>query len=148
MASIVNSLLGRLRLATARGRPGALRRRPGQHILRGASRRAYAFEVHDRDDAADLDGVRAVYVYARRLATDASGAGLELGYVGTTTIGMAAQDAEHARRGHFKGHAFDAVLVLRAEQELVRADIARDLIELHRPVLNDLLRGHEAGGTS
>jgi hypothetical protein len=40
------------------------------------------------------------------------------------------------------------VLMLRVEQEMIAAEIERDLIELHRPVLNELLcryRGTENG---
>jgi hypothetical protein len=119
-------------------------------ILHGASGRAYSFEVHDRAQAMLPDG-GAVYVYARRTkdaaaqasAAEASAPALDVGYIGQTP-NMAWQDGEHTRLGHFTGHAFDTVLVVPIEEPAIRADLARDLIARHRPVLNDLLRSDEA----
>ncbi len=152
MSSLVHGLFGR------RGRelPSLLSRlkgNAGQVILRGLSKRAYAFEVLEREAA--LPDMGGVYIYARRIAADAghaagqsaNSAGLDLGYI-ARTANMAWQDAEHERRGHFVGHAFDVVLLLPAEQEPIRIDIERDLIALHKPVLNELLRRHKPSEVS
>ena len=116
-------------------------------VLRGRSKRAYAFEIHTRDAIAALDDVPAVYVYARGVPAGSSvasagagnGAGFNVGYVGQTDD-MGARDAEHERLGHFAGHGLDIVLILRVEQEVIRRDIEQDLIDAFSPVLNDLLR--------
>jgi hypothetical protein len=71
----------------------------------------------------------------------------EPGYIGSTA-NLAGREAEHDRHGHFIGFAFDVVLVLRLDQEKIRIDIEGDLIELYRPVLNELLRGYQGNGSS
>jgi hypothetical protein len=154
MASLVQGLFGHRSWGAARGllKP---RRKAGRAILRGLSKRAYSFEVHDRDAVAALSETAAVYIYARAVAGTPGGAagkdsgagGLEFGYIGRTT-NMAWQDGEHARLSHFAGHAFDVVLVLPIEEEPIRADIERDLIALYRPALNDLLRSYQPGEVS
>jgi hypothetical protein len=127
------------------------RREPaGQVVLRAQSGCAYPFEVHPQEAVSELAEVAAVYCYARAVpatAADASGTGLEIGYVGKTGD-MGRQDAEHEARGDFAGYGFDIVLILRNEPAQARADIRRDLIDTFNPVLNDLLRSIECGEVS
>lgn len=97
-----------------------------------------------------LEGVGAVYVYARNLSADAAhergiDATVEhyvLGFI-SETAGLGEAAAAHDSAEHFRGHGFDAVLFVRVEQALIRDEITRDLIALHRPVLNDLLGGNQ-----
>ena len=70
----------------------------------------------------------------------------EPGFIGRTAD-LGRRDAEHDLHGHFVGFAFDVVLVMRVDQEPIRADIESDLIELHRPVLNELLRGYQGSSS-
>lgn len=122
----------------------------GQVVLRSRSGRAYAFEVHPQEAVCDLAEVSAVYCYARAVpatSADASGTGLEIGYVGKTGD-MGRQDAEHEARGDFAGYGFDIVLILRTDEAPMRAEIKGDLIETFSPVLNDLLRSIECGEVS
>ena len=151
MASIVSTLFGNRKPAV---RGFASKGSTAQAVLRGASKRAYSFDVHAREAAASLEDVPAVYIYARGLPADASdraardaGARFEVGYVGRTE-NMGRQDAEHERLQHFAGYGFDVVLILRIEQETIRRDIEQDLIDTHNPVLNDLLRGYKRGDVS
>lgn len=152
MASLVHGLFGRRGRELPSLQP-KLRSNAGRVILRGLSKRAYSFEVLDREVA--LPELGGVYIYARRIAADAgqaasrdgNGAGLALGYIGRTA-NIAWQDTEHERLAHFVGHAFDVVLLLPVESEPIRLDMERDLIALHRPVLNDLLCGHQPGDVS
>jgi hypothetical protein len=152
MGSIVSTLFGNRRPAvkgwdTGKGKADV--------VLRGRSRRAYAFEVYARDAVAALDDVPAVYIYARSVpagssvasAGDGNGAGLNVGYVGRTGD-LGQQAAEHERFGHFTGHGFDLVLILRIAEDVIRRDIERDLVEAFNPVLNDLLRGYKAAELS
>jgi hypothetical protein len=123
---------------------------PGQVVLRTRSGGAYAFEVHPQEAVSDLADVAAVYCYARAVPAteaDASGTGLEIGYIGKTGD-LGRQDAEHEARGDFAGYGFDIVLVLRNEPAPARAEIRRDLIDTFDPVLNDLLRSIECGEVS
>jgi hypothetical protein len=149
MAIVGGGLLGHLK----QGGFGLFGKRgkTGQIVLRARSRRAYSFEIYPREAVSDLCEVGAVYGYARAVpanaATDASGAGLAIGYVGRTDD-MGRRDAEHEARGDFIGHGFDIVLILRIAQAPIRTDIERDLIDTFNPVLNDLLRGIERGETS
>ena len=153
MASLVSTLFGNLKPASGRGILGG--KKAGQLLLRGRSKRAYSFEVHRREAVASLWEIPAVYIYARTAPPGSSHAadrdsissGLAIGYIGRTE-NMGWQDAEHERLGHFVGHGFDAVLILRVEQEMIRADIERDLIEHHNPVLNELLRSYQGAKTS
>jgi hypothetical protein len=155
MASLVGGLLGQLKPGSQRGLFGGGRPKPAQATLRGMSRRAYLFEVFRREAIPDLGEIGAVYVYARTAAPqpgsalprDANGAAYEPGYIGSTAD-LARREAEHDRHGHFIGFAFDVVLVLRLEQDMMRADIEADLIGLYRPVLNELLRGYQRDGSS
>ena len=107
--------------------------------------------MHPQEAVCDLAEVGAVYCYARAVpaatSADASGAGLEIGYVGKTGD-MGRQDAEHEARGDFAGYGFDIVLILRIDEAPMRADIKSDLIETFSPVLNDLLRSIECGEVS
>jgi hypothetical protein len=124
----------------------------GQVVLRASSGRAYAFEVYPQEAVSDLAEIGAVYCYARAVpaascAVDASGAGLEIGYVGKTGD-MGRQDCEHEARGDFAGYGFDIVLILRSEDTALRADVKHDLVETFSPVLNDLLRSIECGEVS
>jgi hypothetical protein len=152
MASLVGGLLGQLKPFNRRGLFASAKTKTGQAVLRGASKRAYAFEVYRREAAASLWEVGAVYCYARRIAADdpaaagrdSSGAGLRPGYIGRTG-NMGRQDAEHERLRHFVGHDFDTLLILRIEEEPIRRDIERDLIARFDPVLNELLRGYQLG---
>ena len=152
MSSLVHGLFGRRGRELPSLRP-RLKGNAGRVILRGLSKRAYSFEVLEREAA--LPDMGGVYIYARRIAAesgraagqDASGAGLDVGYIGRTA-NVAWQDAEHTRLAHFVGHAFDVVLLLAVEQEPIRLDIERDLIALHKPVLNQLLRRHQPGEVS
>ncbi len=121
----------------------------GQTMLRGASKRAYAFEVYGCAAAAGLREVGGVYCYARRIEADAAvpggrdnGTSFDIGYVGRTAD-MANQAAEHERLAHFVGHSLDTLLVLRIAEEAIRHDFEQDLIARHNPVLNDLLRGYK-----
>jgi hypothetical protein len=146
MGSIVSSLFGNRAPAIGRGVAG--KSKSDQVVLRGRSKRAYAFEVHAREAIGGLDVVPAVYIYARSVPAgsvastgDGNGGGFNVGYVGRTD-GMSRQDAEHARLKHFEGHGFDVVLIMRIEQDAIRRDIEADLIEAFSPVLNDLLRGY------
>jgi hypothetical protein len=126
------------------------REEASQVVLRSCSGRAYAFEVHPQEAVCDLAEVNAVYCYARAVpatAADASGTGLEIGYVGKTGD-MGRQDAEHEARGDFAGHGFDIALILRVDEARMRADIKSDLVETFSPVLNDLLRSIECGEVS
>jgi len=160
MASVVGGLLGQLKPFGRRGLFAASKARLGkaklgQTVLRGASKRAYSFEVYRREAAASLWEVGAVYGYARQVTAeepsatgrDAAGAGFAIGYVGRTG-NMASQDAEHERLGHFVGHAFDALLILRVEEEAIRRDLEQDLIALYDPALNELLRGYQGAEAS
>jgi len=153
MGSIVSTLFGNRKLAIERGVTG--KRKADQVVMRGRSKRAYSFEIHARDAVAALDDVPAVYIYARNVpagsslaaASDANGGGFNVGYVGRTD-NMGLQDAEHERLQHFAGHGLDVVLILRIEQEAIRRDIERDLIDAFSPVLNDLLRGYRRSDVS
>jgi hypothetical protein len=155
MASLVGGLLGQLKPGSARGLFGGGKQKPAQATLRGMSKRAYLFEVFRREAIPDLGEIGAVYVHARTAAPDATstlprdanGTAYEPGYIGSTAD-LARREAEHDRHGHFIGFAFDVVLVLRLEQEKMRADIEADLIGLYRPVLNELLRGYQRDGSS
>jgi hypothetical protein len=148
MASIVGTLFGNRKPEGARGAAG--NGRAGQAVLRGRSKRAYAFEVHAIDAVCGLEDVPAVYLYARRVPAGSSvastgggnGGGFNVGYVGRTE-NMSAQGAEHERLGHFAGHGFDSVLILRIAQDVIRRDIEQDLVDAFSPVLNDLLRGYK-----
>ncbi|KAB2919512.1 MAG: hypothetical protein F9K29_05495 [Hyphomicrobiaceae bacterium] len=156
MAILGSGLFGQLKPGKSGGRLlGGSKAKVGRAMLRGRSKRAYSFEVYPRDVVSALWEAGAVYCYARTVPAgspdstgkDANGAGYEIGYVGRTD-NMSRQDAEHQSLGHFDGHGFDAVLVLRIEQEPIRVDVERDLIELHNPVLNDLLRGYKPDSVS
>ena len=154
MASLVGGLFSQLKPGSGRGLFGAAKDKPPQATLRGSSRRAYIFEVFRREAIPELGEIGAVYVYARMaseaaagLPRDATGAAFEPGYIGSTSD-LARREAEHDRHGHFIGFAFDVVLVLRLQQETMRTDIAADLVECYRPVLNELLRGYQGNGSS
>jgi len=155
MASLVGGLLGQLKPGSGRALFGGAKPKPVQTTLRGSSKRAYLFEVLRREAIPDLGEIGAVYVYARTAAPDAAlslprdqaGATYEPGYIGATAD-LARREAEHDRHGHFIGFAFDVVLVLRLQQEKMRTEIEGDLIELYRPVLNELLRGYQGKGAS
>jgi hypothetical protein len=155
MASLVGGLLGQLKPGSARGLFGGGKNKPVQATLRGVSKRAYLFEVLRREAIPDLGETGAVYVYARTAAPDAAqslprdqvGTAYEPGYIGATAD-LARREAEHDRHGHFIGFAFDVVLVLRLQHEKMRTEIESDLVELYRPVLNELLRGYQGNGSS
>lgn len=144
MASIVSTLFGNRRPPVKGWEIG---KGKADVVLRGRSRRAYAFEIHARDAVAALDDVPAVYIYARGVPAGSSvasagagnGAGFNVGYVGQTD-NMGGEDAEHERLGHFAGHGLDIVLILRVAEGAIRRDIEQDLIDAFNPVLNDLLR--------
>jgi hypothetical protein len=155
MASLVGGLLGQLKPGSGRGLFGSAKHKPGQVTLRGISKKAYLFEVYRREAIPELGEIGAVYVYARTttpdaaasLPDDATNSRFEPGYIGRTAD-LACREADHDRHGHFIGFAFDVVLVLRLEQETMRCDIERDLIETYRPVLNELLRGYQGNAAS
>jgi hypothetical protein len=148
------TILGRGPLDRARAEGGfelfGRRDEAGHVVLRSQSGRAYSFEVHPQEAVCDMAEVSAVYCYARAVpatAVDASGTGLEVGYVGKTGD-MGRQDAEHEARGDFAGYGFDIVLILRIDEAPMRAEIKSDLIDTFSPVLNDLLRSVECGEVS
>jgi hypothetical protein len=155
MASLVGGLFGQLKPGSGRGLFGGSKPKPAQVTLRGMSKRAYLFEVYRREAIPDLGEIGAVYVHARSTAADAAstlprdatGVAFEPGYIGSTAE-LARREAEHDRHGHFIGFAFDVVLILRLEQDKIRTDIEGDLIELYRPVLNELLRGYQGSASS
>lgn len=146
----LGAIFGGLRPWQGRGVPAKAGAKDGRTIYRGASGRAYLFEVYPLDDAAALADVEGVYVYARALPSGAAPAqngnrrDFAFGYVGET-VDMGHQHAEHDRLRHFAGHGFDTLLVLRIEQPTIRTEVAHDLVEKHRPVLNDLLRSGQGG---
>jgi hypothetical protein len=151
----LGGLFGQLKPASQRRFGGRSRTKPGQATLRGASKRAYLFEVHRREAVPDLGDIGAVYAYARATAPDpaapssqsAGGHGYEPGYIGSTGT-LARCDAEHNRLGHFIGFAFDVVLVMTVDQDVIRRDIETDLISAYRPVLNELLCGYQGTRSS
>lgn len=155
MASVMGGLLGQLKpfggrslFVSSKTKLG--KAKLGQTLLRGASKRAYTFEVYRCEAAAWLWEVGGVYCYARGVTAeepsatgrDAAGAGFDIGYVGRTG-NVASQDAEHDRLGHLVGHAFDTLLILRIEEETIRRDFEQDLIARYDPPLNELLRGYQ-----
>jgi hypothetical protein len=143
--ALMSALLGQLRPSRGRTASG---RKAGRVNLNGESGRAYAFEVYDAAGA--IDDVAAVYIYARsRSAAEGptTGGGFDVGFVGRTeAMGQRAQ--EHERLGHFVGHGFDTLLILRIAHEPIRAAIADDMIAAYRPVLNELLRSYQGGVVS
>jgi hypothetical protein len=138
MASLMGGFLGQFKTKNARGLFWQPKGKIRQVILRGASKRAYTFEVFAPNAARSLWETGAVYGYARAVA-DKGGCGYAISYVGRTA-NMAQQDSEHARLQHFAGYDIDTLLVLRIEQEAIRADVEGDLRALYQPLLNDLLR--------
>jgi hypothetical protein len=143
--ALMSALLGQLRPSRGRAASG---RKAGRIILHGESGRAYAFEVYHAADT--IDDVAAVYVYARSrpsAAGQTTGGGFDVGFVGRTeAMGRRAQ--EHERLGHFVGHGFDTLLILRIAHEPIRVGIADDMIAAYRPVLNELLRSYHTGVVS
>lgn len=150
MASL-EGMLAVLKAGRRRGQNARPSLGEGRNILRGATGRAYHFEVLPvRDVQEELAGVAAVYVYARNLSAgmahaqgiDATVENYALGYVDQTEdLGAAA--AAHDVAATFRGHDLDVVLFVRIEHLMIREEIAGDLIALHRPVLNDLLGGNQ-----
>mgnify|MGYP000869569810 CR=1 FL=1 len=150
MASL-EGMLAVLKAGRRRAQTAAPALGEGRNILRGATGRAYHFEVLPVADVQDeLAGVGAVYVYARNLSAgtdhahgrDATVENYALGYVDQTEdLGAAA--AAHEAAASFRGHDLDVVLFVRIEQAIIREEIAGDLVALHRPVLNDLLGGNQ-----
>ncbi len=124
----------------------------GRVILHGASGRAYNFKAYAAADLLRQADVKAVYVYARSVPVDgsppsgrdATAQDYEVGYIGKTGD-MAADAALHAERQDFRGHAFNVALLVPVEQANIREEIWRDLVDLHRPVLNELLHGGNGG---
>ena len=149
MASL-ESVLVALKASARRAGSGMSRLRAGRNIVRGATGRAYDFEMLPVAQIHTLEGVGAVYIYARNLSANAAhergvDATIEhyaLGYI-SETAGLGEAAAAHDSAQHFRGHGFDAVLFVRVHQANIREEIARDLIALHRPVLNDLLGGDQ-----
>lgn len=126
--------------------------RPGRNIIRGKSGRGYDFESYSLAAAAEFEDVACVYLVARdisaatmyTLGEDATAKDFSLGFAGETD-NLAAELQEHEKAGHFRGFSFDKVLIARIPQPNIRSEVAEDVIVLHRPVLNDLLRSHERG---
>jgi hypothetical protein len=140
--ALMSALLGQLRPSRGRAASG----KAGQVILHGQTGRAYAFEVYPA--AGTIDDVPAVYIYARSRSPEGTGlAGFDVGFVGRTEA-MGQRAEEHERLGHFVGHGFDTLLILRVEPELIRNGITDDLIARYRPVLNDLLRSYHGATVS
>jgi hypothetical protein len=146
MASLMGGLLGQFKTANGRRLFGQPRSKAGRVTLRGASKRAYAFEVFAPNAVQSLWETCAVYGYARAVA-DKGGSGFEIIYIGRTA-NMGQEDAEHARLKHFVGYGVDALLVLRIEQETIRVEVEHDLRALHNPLLNDLLRSGQSADVS
>jgi hypothetical protein len=142
MASLMGGFFGQFKTASGRGPFWQPKGKARRVILRGASKRAYAFEIFAPNDVRALWQTAAVYAYARAVA-EGDGCGYTISYVGRTA-NMAQQDAEHARLQHFAGYAIDTLLLLRIEQEAIRADVESDLRALYHPLLNDLLRSDTA----
>lgn len=155
MASLMQGLFGGRNRGSLLRPTRALGRSGRRVLLRGASKRAYSFEILDRDEPAALAGVGAVYVYARRIAgvsrqpgfRDDAADFFHLSYIGRTAD-MAGRDAEHDRLGHFAGHGLDIVLLSAIVHETIRAEIAADLLDLHRPALNELIHGRRPDSLS
>ena len=147
MGSIVSTLFGNRKPAVEGWVKG---KGKAEVVLRGRSKRAYAFEMHACDAVTALDDVPAVYIYARRVpagssvaaTSDGNGGGLNVGYVGRTD-NMGRQASEHEELQHFAGQGLDVVLILRVQHDTIRRDIERDLMDGFSPVLNDLLRGYK-----
>ncbi|MDX2202453.1 MAG: hypothetical protein NW223_06875 [Hyphomicrobiaceae bacterium] len=145
MASL-NSVLSVLNVGR-RVRADGMRLRPGRNIIRGISGRAYDFEAHPAASLGELDGVAAVYIYARDVSSteahsqrlDATEADCRFGYIAEASdIAEAHRSNLHA--GHFRGLGYDTALLVCIENPIIRAEIVEDILSLHRPVLNDLLR--------
>lgn len=154
LLATLNSMLGRWRSPTHRVPSlGAVRAkgvRPGRNIIRGTSGRAYDFEAYDVASVEDLSETSAVYIYARNLSAaaahaqnrDATVEDYQIGYIGAAAD-LAATAEAHAETRAFAGHDFDVVLVVRVDNPRIRNEIMEDILALHRPVLNDLLRSNE-----
>lgn len=133
-------------------RDAGTRERTGRNIIRGTSGRGYDFEAYPLSAAGDFAGVACVYICARNVSAttmyamgeDATAKDFSLGYAGSTED-LATAAREHQEAGHFQGFGYDTVLVVRIAQPNIRAEIVEDVISLHRPVLNDLLRSHQGG---
>src|SRR5688572_13439623 len=91
MASVMGGLLGQLRpFSGSRRLFASSKAKLGQTVLRGASRRAYSFEIYQREAAASMWNVGGVYCYARKVTAEepaanapgAVGDGFAIGYVG------------------------------------------------------------------
>jgi hypothetical protein len=145
----MGGLLRALKTGTVRGLFGAGRngtKGPKQlATLRGASNRAYAFEIYAREGVPALWEEAAVYCYASPAPERTDAAGYHIGYIGRTS-NMARQHGEHERLRHFAGLGLDTVLVLRIAQALIREDVERDLLALYRPPLNDTFYGASRAG--
>ncbi len=126
--------------------------RAGRNIIRGASGRGYDFEAYPLHATEDFAGIACVYIFARNVSAntmhamgeDATAKDFSLGYAGNTED-LASAAKEHVQAGHFRGFSYDTVLIVRVDQPNIRAEIVEDVISLHRPVLNDLLRSHQGG---
>lgn len=137
-------------LKAVRRRASAGTLRAGRNIIRGATGRAYDLEALPIARVRGLTETPAVYIYARDLSSrsahqlghDATIEHYALGYI-DQTADMSEAAATHEGEQHFRGHDFDVVLLVRIEQAAIRKEIVEDLIAQHRPVLNDLLGGHE-----
>ena len=146
MSTRMGGLIGAFRAGAGRALFAAGRRAQKRlATLRGASKRAYAFEVYAREAVARLWEEGAVYCYARPEPARTEAAGFQIGYIGRTSD-MAHQDGEHERLQHFAGHGLDTVLLLRIAQETIRRDVERDLVALHNPPLNELIRAASRTG--
>jgi hypothetical protein len=143
MASLMGGLLGQFKTANGRGLFGGQKGKRGRVTLRGASKRAYAFEVFAPGRVRSLWETGAVYGYGRAVASADGGKAFEISFIGRTA-NMSQQDALHARLKHFVGYGIDTLLVLRIEQETIRADVEHDLRTLYNPLLNDLLRSAQS----
>lgn len=119
-------------------------------VLHGASGRAYNFKAHALSELPRQADVEAVYVYARAVSADTAHAAgrdateqdYEIGYIGTTSD-VAERAALHDLRKDFQGHNFDVALLVPLDHASIRAEIWQDLIDLYRPILNELLGSDE-----
>jgi hypothetical protein len=142
----MNSVMSVLKVGR-RVRNDDLKLRPGRNLIRGQSGRAYDFEAHPIETLGDLADVAAVYIYARDFSSaDAHAKGHDAGaedfsfiYAGEATD-VAQRHRETQALGHLSGFDVNVALLVCVDNPAIRAEIVEDIITLHRPVLNDLLR--------
>lgn len=142
----MNSVMSVLKVGR-RVRSDDLKLRPGRNLIRGQSGRAYDFEAHPIATLGDLTDVAAVYIYARDFSSaeaharghDAGAEDFSFIYAGEASD-MGQRHRETRAQGHLEGFDVDVALLVCIDNPGIRAEIVEDIVALHRPVLNDLLR--------